>query len=115
MHVFSCITVSTSILICIGGEGGGEGGGGGGGGGGRGEGGRGEGGRGEGKYSSYFLYRFKVTKGFYGMSDQITITMGDHFNFHFLKHTAVGVHRCRAKDIYIYFYFRKCITYSEYD
>ena len=41
------------------------------------------------KYSSSFPQRVKVTKGFYGVSDQTAITTGDHYNFHFLKHTTV--------------------------
>lgn len=39
-------------------------------------------------YSSFPL-RVKVTKGIYGLSEQTTITMGDHYNFHFLKHITV--------------------------
>lgn len=43
------------------------------------------------KHSSSFPQRVKVTKGFYGVSDQTAITTGDSYNFHFLKRATVVV------------------------
>lgn len=42
------------------------------------------------KYQDEFPLKVRVCKGFYGHSERTSVSEGDSFNIHFVKHTKVG-------------------------